>query len=115
MNVMGNGTLRISGIECMLAGAYGCLLAALASPAAFADEVYGQVMIGGRPANGGTLEFRRPGSPSGTVAVGIAQDGSYRVFLEPGRYEARLKLPEATRPLGVTSLPAPIRQDLVFP
>jgi hypothetical protein len=98
-----------------LSGACGCLLVALASPAAFADEVYGQVKIGGRLTRGGTLEFRRPGSPSGSVAVGIGQDGSYRVFLEPGRYEARIKLPEATRPLRVTSLPAPIRQDLVFP
>lgn len=115
MRLMGKGGLRISGIERMLAGVCCCLLAALAPPAAFADEVYGQVTIGGRLASGGTLEFRRPGSSGGTVAVGVGQDGNYRVFLEPGRYEARLKLPEATRPLGVTSLPAPIRQDLVFP
>ena len=115
MNLMSRGSLRRSRRKYTVAGACGCLIAALASPAAFADEVYGQVMIGGRPASGGTLEFRRPGSPSGTVAAGIGQNGSYRVFLEPGRYEARLKVPETTRPLGVTSLPAPIRQDLVFP
>jgi len=102
--------------DCALAGACGCVLLVLASPAAVADEVYGRVTVrGSAPAPGAALEFRRQGSAGGTVAVGVDATGGYRVFLEPGRYEVRLTRPEATRPLGVTSLPAPIRQDLVFP
>jgi hypothetical protein len=93
----------------------GCLLAAVVPSGATADELYGRVVVGGHSARGGSLEFRREGSGGGTVAVGIAADGSYRVFLEPGRYAARLTTPDATRPIGVTSLPAPVRQDLVFP
>lgn len=115
MTPMGRGKLRDSRSERLLACAGVCMLAVLASSPAVADEVYGQVKVGGHPVRGGTLEFRRQGSPGGTVAVGIGEDGNYRVFLEPGRYEARLRGPGTTRPVGVSSLPAPIRQDLVFP
>jgi hypothetical protein len=114
MTAIGRGSVRTPRSGHVLAGVCGCLLAALTSPAAFADELYGQVRLGANPARGGTLEFRRAGSPGGTVTVGIAPDGSYRVFLEPGRYEARLTEGGARQPVGVTSLPAPIRQDLVF-
>jgi hypothetical protein len=111
----GGGGRRSSFSVYGLAALCACGFAVFASSGAIADEVYGRVVVGGNPAHGGTLEFRREGSSTGTIVVGIAADGGYRVFLEPGRYAVRLKEPSRAQPVGVTSLPAPVRQDLVFP
>jgi len=91
------------------------LLAILAPRAATADEVYGCVRLGDEMAGKRTLELQGGGPPGGKIQVRTDQHGNYRVFLEPGRYEARLIAEENTEPQVVHTLPAPVQLDLNFP
>ena len=93
------------------------LFIALAPAGASAGEVYGTVTRDRRPAGDATLELRRAVSPGSVIEVRTDEKGGYRVFLEPGQYEARLRAqPSAplSAPQVVRSLPAPVRRDLDF-
>lgn len=108
LTLFGRGARRIA----VSAG----LVAAVASQCAQAGDVYGKVTLGGSPQSGKGLEFeRKEGSAAGKVAVPIDQNANYRVFLEPGRFEATL-ITDARRcgPKPVDSLGAPLRSDLNF-
>jgi hypothetical protein len=85
---------------------------------AAADEVYGRVMVGGKPKANAVLLVQREGGTEGVIEVSANAEGIYRVFLEPGRYQAWLKTPGQTTTRSETktivSLPAPARHDLAF-
>jgi hypothetical protein len=77
-----------------------------------AGEVTGEVKLDGVVVQPGTtLELRRAGDVR-KIRLLVGKDGSYRVFLEPGRYSARLE--GARGELTVRSFPAAVRQDLQF-
>jgi len=97
------------------AAAFGCVLASLLSSAASANEVYGTVSLQGRPAQNGTLVLRRngDGQARGEIQVSLDPVGRYRVFLEPGLYDATLTGTNGPSQI-VSSLPAPVRRDLNF-
>jgi len=89
------------------------LFLSAASQCARADEVSGTVTVGGVPTKNATLVLRREPFTGAAIEVPIDHAGLYRVFLEPGRYQANLK--DGPREVQVVqSLPAPVRRDLSF-
>lgn len=78
----------------------------------FADQVSGNVTLGGRPAGNATLVFRAAQSTQGTIEVRTSDTGFYRVFLEPGRYKVNLK--DHPGDQEIESLHTPVTRNLVF-
>jgi hypothetical protein len=79
----------------------------------WADEVSGRVTVEGKPARNATLILHSERKKEGPFEVRTSDEGIYRVFLEPGRYQVSLR----DRPgevLVLESLPAPVTRDLAF-